>query len=159
MPHMWTGEEYDRLPDDNVRRELVDGILIVSAGPTVEHQRLVVELAVALDRNADRNECRAVPGVGVKLGDLLRFIPDIVVVTAQADRRRRSQFFAHEVILAVEIESPSSRSFDRMLKPSHYAIAGIPLLLADRVGRQTNARLPRERGWRVQSHRYLHRRG
>src|SRR5439155_12370458 len=55
-----------------------------------------------------------------------RFIPDVLVVTAAAGQRRTSQFMAHEVMLAVEVESPSTRTMDRFAKPAHYAKAGIP---------------------------------
>jgi Uma2 family endonuclease len=127
MPHLWTGDEYDRLPaDDGVRRELVDGVLHVSPSPADPHQTLAAELCVVLRRSAPRELYHVTQGVEVRLGERLRFIPDVLAVTAAAARRRASQYLPHEVVLAVEIESPSSVSMDRLLKPGRYADAGIP---------------------------------
>ena len=126
MPHVWTADEYDRLPEsDNVRRELVDGVLWVAPGPRDLHQILVARLCVALHDSAPRDQYRVTQGVEVKLGELLRYIPDVLAVTVAAGRNR-SQFYAHELVLAVEVESPSSLSLDRIIKPAHYANAGIP---------------------------------
>jgi Uma2 family endonuclease len=125
-PHLWTGEEYDSLPVDNVRRELIDGVLVVSPSPTNPHQRLAFRLCTALDRGAPQDLYRVTQGVEVKLADRVRFIPDVLVVMADSDRIRGSQFLAHDVLIAVEIESPSSRSMDRVVKPSRLAAAGVP---------------------------------
>jgi len=125
-PHLWTGEEYDSLPEDNVRRELVDGVLVVSPYPNNDHQTLAAELTVALRRQAPRHLYRVTQNVEVKLNDKVRFVPDVVVMHAEAYTRRRSRFDVHDVMIAVEIESPSSRSFDRVLKPSHFGAAGVP---------------------------------
>jgi Uma2 family endonuclease len=127
MPHVWTADEYDRLPaDDGVRRELVDGNLVVSPSPAHPHQKLVGRQFGVLDRRAPADLYQASLGVEVKLGDRLRFIPDVLVVTAEAGQRQPSRFMAHEVMLAVEVVSPSTRTMDRFAKPAHYANAGIP---------------------------------
>ena len=34
----WTADDLDALPDDGPRDELVDGVLLVSAAPTEDHQ-------------------------------------------------------------------------------------------------------------------------
>lgn len=125
-PHLWTGEEYDGLPEDNVRRELIDGVLVVSPSPTNNHQTLAAELCVALARQAPRDLYRVTQNVEVKLGERVRFIPDVLVVHVEAYQRARSQFLAHEVMVAVEIESPASRSMDRVVKPTRLAAAGVP---------------------------------
>jgi Uma2 family endonuclease len=50
-----------------------------------------------------------------------------VLVATDEAARRRSRFYApHEVVLAVEIASPTSQSMDRVTKPALYAAAGIP---------------------------------
>jgi len=36
-------------PDDNLRRELIGGELVVTPAPSTRHQRVVVALVVALD--------------------------------------------------------------------------------------------------------------
>ena len=88
MPHVWTADEYDRLPEsDNVRRELVDGVLWVAPGPRDLHQILVARLCVALHDSAPRDQYRVTQGVEVKLGELLRYIPDVVAMTTKVTPR------------------------------------------------------------------------
>ncbi len=44
----WTVDDLDRLPDDGLRYELLDGILLVSPAPTRRHQRAVWQLGLLL---------------------------------------------------------------------------------------------------------------
>ncbi|GIG62827.1 hypothetical protein Lfu02_71990 [Longispora fulva] len=121
-----TPEEYDSLPLDGVRRELIDGVLHVTPSPTHAHQSLAMLLGAALFQTAPA-EFHVTQGVEIKLAPRLRYIPDILAVKAEAVAgRTRAQFEVHEVLLAVEIVSPGSRSMDRILKPRHYAEYGIP---------------------------------
>ena len=48
-PGEWTTDDLDALPDDGRRRELIDGLLIVSPSPTTGHQRIAGRLFSALD--------------------------------------------------------------------------------------------------------------
>ena len=43
-----TYEDLRNFPDDNLRREIIDGELFVTPSPIRRHQRAVVELAAAL---------------------------------------------------------------------------------------------------------------
>jgi Uma2 family endonuclease len=45
----WTYDDLAAMPDDNVRREILDGELIVSASPVTKHQRISRRLLVAID--------------------------------------------------------------------------------------------------------------
>ena len=65
-------------------------------------------------------------GVEVRINRTRSFIPDVLVTTSTAAAREPSKYEPHEVVLAVEIVSPSTRSIDRVLKPALYAQAGIP---------------------------------
>ncbi len=46
--HPWTVADLELLPDDGLRYELVDGTLLVSAAPSVQHQRVLGNLYVLL---------------------------------------------------------------------------------------------------------------
>src|SRR5687767_7526505 len=48
-PGGWTTEDLDQLPDDGLRYELYDGVLLVSPAPILLHQRVVVRLVTLLD--------------------------------------------------------------------------------------------------------------
>ena len=121
----WTVDDLDTLPDDGVRRELIDGALHVSPSPTSVHQVIAMRLGVALEQ-ACPDHLFVSQSNDVQLSPRRLFIPDVLVTTFEAARRRADSFTADEVVLAVEIVSPGSQSIDRVLKPALYAKAGIP---------------------------------
>ena len=45
----WTTDDLDALPEDGLRRELLDGVLLVSPSPTDIHQIIAARLMVALE--------------------------------------------------------------------------------------------------------------
>jgi Uma2 family endonuclease len=121
----WTIDDLAVLPEDGVRRELLDGVLHVPPIPSSVHQVLTARLMVALERTCPEH-LFVTQANAVQLGPRRLFIPDGLVTTFEAARRRSGSFTADEVVLAVEIVSPGSRSMDRVLKPALYAQAGIP---------------------------------
>jgi Uma2 family endonuclease len=64
--------------------------------------------------------------IDVRINARRSFIPDVLVTTDEAGRRRTGKYSPEEVVLAVEIVSPTSQSMDRVMKPALYAKAGIP---------------------------------
>ncbi|MEU8608330.1 Uma2 family endonuclease [Actinoplanes sp. NPDC048791] len=121
----WTVDDLQALPDDGVRRELIDGALHVSPSPTSVHQVIAMRLGVALEQTCP-DDLFVSQANDVELSSHRMFIPDVLVTTFEAARRRAGSFMADEVVLAVEIVSPGSQSVDRVLKPALYAKAGIP---------------------------------
>jgi hypothetical protein len=45
----WSVAMLDALPDDGLRREIIDGELLVTPAPSWRHQRVVLALAKRLD--------------------------------------------------------------------------------------------------------------
>jgi Uma2 family endonuclease len=121
----WTADDLERFPDDNFRRELLDGVLLVSPSPSSVHQKIAALLTAALDESCPPDH-DVTQNVDVRFGERRSFAPDVLVITAAAARRTGRPFMAHEVILAVEIVSPTSVGMDRITKPAIYAGAGIP---------------------------------
>ncbi|GAA3336922.1 Uma2 family endonuclease [Amorphoplanes nipponensis] len=121
----WTVDDLQALPDDGVRRELIDGALHVPPSPTSIHQVIAMRLGVALEQTCP-DHLFVSQANDVELSSRRMFIPDVLVTTFEAARRRSGSFLADEVVLAVEIVSPGSQSVDRVLKPALYAKAGIP---------------------------------
>ena len=123
----WTAREVreliDAAPLATPRYELVDGELLVTPGPGIFHQRAVVKLIVALDaylRAESVGHVITSPS-DVELEPESITQPDVFVVS-MADWRRAAQEGPpiHELLLAVEILSPSSSRHDRVRKRPLY---------------------------------------
>ncbi|WP_235022671.1 Uma2 family endonuclease [Amycolatopsis alkalitolerans] len=131
-PGEWTVEEFFELPEDSGSRvELVDGSLLVSPAPASRHQEILQKLQFGL-HDAVIPGTRLLPGVNVRLNSRRVLIPDLVIVTCPDDV---VYFSAADVLLAVEVESPSTKMQDRVLKRALYAEANIRYyLLVSTVG-------------------------
>lgn len=126
-PDNWTLEEVLAWPDDQGNRiELIDGLVVVSPYPGTKHQRLLGRIGVAW-HDAVQPEFELLSGVNVVLNSTRLLIPDLVVVTTPGTEGRYVR--GNELLVAVEIHSPSTRAYDRALKRRLYADAGIPFLV------------------------------
>lgn len=119
----WTVDDLQELPEDFHHYELVDGALLVSPHPTVQHDDIASELGYLL-RAVLAPQWRAVAATGIRFDDRNYRVPDLSVVARQA--RDRPMALPEDVLLAVEVMSPGSISNDRVAKPALYARAGIP---------------------------------
>lgn len=119
-----TLEEFAALPeDDDVRIELVEGVIVMPpAAPTEGHQTMVMELAFLLRQRCPAT-LKVLPGpLGVRVPTRNSALePDVVVLPAanQQDANRLP-------LLVVEVASPSTRGRDRVDKRRIYAARGIP---------------------------------
>lgn len=120
----WTAEEFLALPESDLRMELQDGCILVNASPIPPHQYCASRLVVGLTNQLP-------PALAV-LGDVDTQIqsstvrrPDVLVIRPEVLETRRKHLDASDVVLAIEIVSPSSIATDRLLKPAEYAAAGI----------------------------------
>src|SRR3982751_5346913 len=104
----WTTDDLDDLPDDGFRRELLDGVLLVSPSPTDVHQIIAMRLGVALEESCPPDR-QVTQGVEVRISQRRSFIPDVLVATDEAAQRRARHYAPFEVVLAVEIWSPTSQ--------------------------------------------------
>jgi Uma2 family endonuclease len=119
----WTVDDLDRLPDDGLRYELVDGVLLVSPSPLVPHQVALTRLLLRLAQAAPPDlEALAAP-LDITFSRTRLLQPDVVVL-------RRDQLTGPKVegipLLAVEILSRSSRATDSTLKRHVFEQAGVP---------------------------------
>jgi Uma2 family endonuclease len=117
----WT---VDDLPDDEHRRyELVDGALLVTPPPPLRHDEAAMALALLLTAAVPADH-RVLTAAGVHFDRRNYRLPDVLVYARSASIRGQIQ--PRDVLLAVEVMSPSSVSTDRVAKPAQYAAAGIP---------------------------------
>jgi len=123
----WTYDDYATLPDDGHRYEIVNGVLVMAPAPSPEHQSIAVRIAYYMFPHVD------LAGIGrlftapidVDLGPKNMFQPDVVVVlNAHLDRVAEKKIIGAPD-LVVEVASPSTAAFDRLIKYEKYAHAGI----------------------------------
>jgi Uma2 family endonuclease len=85
-PGGWTTDDLDTLPEDNVRRELLDGVLLVSPSPSSIHQVIAGRLMVALEQTCP-DHLFVSQANDVQISPRRQFIPDVLVTTFEAARR------------------------------------------------------------------------
>ena len=124
----WTAERVRALPEDGKRYEVVDGELFVTPAPAFDHQRAVLELAVALRayiKGRDTGEVMVSPA-DIELDPRTLVQPDVFVVPLEGGKRPRHWSDVRGLLLAVEVLSPSTARADRTVKRRRYQRAGIP---------------------------------
>jgi Uma2 family endonuclease len=122
----WTFDDLGDLPE-GYRYEIFDGSLLVSPPPHIPHARATTYLDRLLDRAAPAHLYVSPVGLGVSVkGGASYLVPDIVVVRRSAIERGGPYLLPPDVLLAVEVMSPSNPDNDLVLKRHAYAAAGIP---------------------------------
>ncbi|MFJ4675972.1 Uma2 family endonuclease [Kitasatospora sp. NPDC088783] len=121
----YTADDLDRLPDLPPHTELIDGGLVFVSPQAKFHIRVILALYGALAA-AVPDGWEVWPEMTVELDGRNRPEPDLVVVDSGSDTgQEQTYFLAEDVLLAVEVVSPESRTRDREIKPRKYAAAGI----------------------------------
>lgn len=121
----WTLEDLLRLPETGYRYEVIEGSLLVTPPPGVSHAVAVTQLTkLLLDRVPDDLFVFAT-GPGVRLARSV-LIPDVLVATRRAAAAGGVGLDPLDVVLVVEVLSPSNRMTDLVTKRAAYAAGGIP---------------------------------
>ncbi|QSB15109.1 Uma2 family endonuclease [Natronosporangium hydrolyticum] len=127
------------MPDDGRRRELVDGVLIVSAAPGRLHQRAVGRLYRLLDDACSAEHEVLMAPFAVTLADDTELHPDVLV--ARVDELTDGGLPSAPA-LAVEVLSPSTKLIDLNVKRDRFRRAGTPAFwVVDPLARPAEARL------------------
>jgi Uma2 family endonuclease len=133
--HLLTIAEYAALGEtEHGYTELIEGRLMMSPSPAFKHSRAMVRLCTHLAPQIPTDlELVLELDVDLKLAPAgepgFSRRPDLLVVKAGTGERIEAEggvVQAPEVILAVEIVSPSSKRIDHVHKRQDYADAGIP---------------------------------
>lgn len=143
----WTAADVLALPDDPAHRhECVDGALLVSPTPRLVHQGAVTALAVLLDglvRPAGIGAVFVAPSAWV-LDPHTLVQPDLYVVPLHDGRRPRTDEERGHPLLFVEVLSPSTARFDRVIKRERYLRAGVEYWIVDLDARVVERWVPQE---------------
>jgi Uma2 family endonuclease len=119
----WTVDDLERLPDDGMRYELIDGGLLVSAAPTPQHQRAARGVFRLLDQLCPA-DCEVFFAPLDYRPDRRNSLEPDVLVVRRGDVGPRS--VQGPPLLVVEVLSPSSRRRDQLLKRSVYEDHSVP---------------------------------
>src|SRR5665213_345113 len=124
----WTYADWEQLPSDDRRYEVIAGVLYMSTAPSYFHQYIILQLVryigiPAEDQGLARISfapiCVLMPGC-----DPVQ--PDFVVVLASHAAIIHDRRIHGTPDLVVEILSPSNRAYDEQVKLQAYARAGVP---------------------------------
>lgn len=123
----WTREMVLAMPDDGNRYELFDGELLVTPSPGPPHQIAVTVLWEALSPFCKAHRLGRVmtSPADLQLGGEQLSQPDLFVLPFLPDDRRSWSAMPNP-ILVIEILSPQSARYDRIVKPRRFQRAGIP---------------------------------
>jgi Uma2 family endonuclease len=124
----WTAARVRELPDDGRRYEVVDGELLVTPAPRLPHQEAVFRLARLLDDYVRRLGAAHVfnSPADIEFDPHTLVQPDVFVVPSVDGRRPRTWSDISQLLLAVEVLSPSTARADRTVKRRRYQRAGVP---------------------------------
>ncbi len=133
MPVMhtdWTVEMLDALPDDGQRYEIIDGELFVTPAPSDVHQLVAGAFFRRLhDYLRAANVGRAmISPADVRSADRKRnrVQPDVFAVRLVENKRPAYPYDLTDVMLAIEVESPSNPMLDYQIKRRLYLSRGVP---------------------------------
>ena len=126
----WTVDLLDALPDDGQRYEIIDGELFVTPEPSEVHQLVVGEFLLRLRSYLRPSSvARAIHSpADVRRGDRTRnrVQPDVFAVRLRDGKRPSYPYTLGDLILAIEIASPSNPVYDYHVKRTLYLSSGVP---------------------------------
>ena len=126
----WTVEMLDALPDDGQRYEVIDGVLHVTFAPSDVHQLVASAFHRQLhDYLRPTRIGRAIQSpADVRKPDRRRnrVQPDVFAVRLTEGGRPPYPYGLADLLLAIEVESPSNPLLDYQIKRALYLANGIP---------------------------------
>lgn len=123
----YTVQDIRALPDE-IRVELIDGVIYDMTAPRLIHQDILLQLAFALSRCIDSSNsaCKVrVAPLDVRLfqDDKNMFQPDVMITCDES--KNKGYYYDGAPEMAIEILSPSTRRKDFIVKTSSYQRAGV----------------------------------
>jgi Uma2 family endonuclease len=121
--HAFTRADLDAMPDNGNRYELVDGAIVVTPAPDLQHQVVVSQIWLRLYRACPADMRALFAPFDVTLSEDSVVQPDVLVAA-------RSEFDDKSLkgtpLLVVEVLSPTTRHLDLAFKRARYEAAGCP---------------------------------
>ncbi len=124
----WTYADWENLPDDENRYEVIDGVLYMSTSPSLYHQWIVQQFYryVGIPAVDQKLGFMFLAPVGLIMAGVSPVQPDAVFIATRnaaimVDKRIRGV-----PDLIAEVLSPGNRDYDEDVKLTAYAKAGVP---------------------------------
>ena len=125
----WTVDMLDTLPNDGQRYELIDGVLFVTPAPGEAHQDVTGYLYTLLRAYLQGSAVgRAmISPSDVRRGDRRRnrVQPDVFVIRLTEGKRPPYPYELSDLLLAVEVPSPTNPAYDYHTKRELYLSNGV----------------------------------
>lgn len=125
----WTYADYQRLPDDGRRYEVIRGNLYVTPAPIYAHQYASIQLSSRLLRHVTEEDLGTVvtaPFDVILPGIASPVQPDLIYFRKDNQPRPDDRRFEGTPDLVIEILSPSTSRRDLHVKLGAYEDAGVP---------------------------------
>ncbi len=124
----WTYADWERLPDDGNRYEIIDGVIYMTTAPSTFHQWIALQLVrrVAIPAEDQGLAYSFFAPIGVLMPGCDPVQPDFVVVLSSKAAIIRDRRVRGVPDLLVEILSRGNAPYDREVKLAAYARAGVP---------------------------------
>lgn len=124
----WTYADWEKLPDDGSRYEIIDGVLYMSTAPSLFHGWIIGQLYDLLGYPAKQQKLAYAfwAPVGVLMPGCEPVQPDFVIVRAERAAILEDRRIRGVPDLIVEVLSPSNADYDEDVKLKAYARAGVP---------------------------------
>lgn len=130
----WTADDVRALPDEPGKRfECVDGELLVSPSPRLTHQSIVGSLWRVIEAYVRAEGIGAAfmaPG-DLELDRFTLVQPDVFILPLVEGRRPRTVEEIGFPLLFVEVLSPSTARYDRVVKRGRYQRYGVEYWIVD----------------------------
>lgn len=124
----WTYEDWEKLPDDGNRYEIIDGWLYFSTTSSYFHQWIIKRLVHLVGGPAEDQGLAYADfaPIGVLMPGCKPVQPDFVVVLAEHASIIQDKRIRGVPDLIVEVLSPGNSDYDEEVKLAAYAQAGLP---------------------------------
>src|SRR5713101_5375702 len=124
-----TGLRYQDLaafPEDNLRRELIDGELIVTAAPATRHQDVVLRLGARLLAHCEQHGGRVfVAPTDVYFSETSVVEPDVLYLRPENVGRVERLLVRSAPDVVIEVSSPTTRRLELVRKRELYERFGV----------------------------------
>lgn len=124
----WTYGDWETLPHDEGRYEIIDGVLYMTTAPSNFHQWIVSRLyrAVGIPAEDQHVAFSFLAPIGVIMPGCDPVQPDFIVVLKDNAGIIQNGKIYGVPDLIVEVQSPGNASYDEKVKLVAYAQAGVP---------------------------------